>query len=117
MANIVKQLKPEDFEVNEKDRNVTLTEVGISHVEAMLGQPLLDPDRPEDLTPEQARLTGFLEQALRAQYLFHRNKDYLVQGGKVVIVDEFTGRSNARPPLERWSASGGRSQGRREGRA
>jgi len=100
MANIVKQLKPEDFEVNEKDRNVTLTEVGISHVEAMLGQTLLDPDRPEDLTPEQARLTGYLEQALRAQYLFHRNKDYLVQGGKVVIVDEFTGRLM---PGRRWS--------------
>jgi preprotein translocase subunit SecA len=77
-----------------------LTEVGISHVEALLGQTLLDPDRPEDLTPEQARLTGFLEQALRAQYLFHRNKDYLVQGGKVVIVDEFTGRQM---PGRRWS--------------
>jgi preprotein translocase subunit SecA len=100
MSNIVKQLKLEDFEVNEKDRNVSMTEVGISHVEALLGQPLLDPDRPEDLTPEQARLTGFLEQSLRAQYLFHRNKDYLVQGGKVVIVDEFTGRQM---PGRRWS--------------
>jgi preprotein translocase subunit SecA len=100
MANIVKQLKSEDYEVSEKDRNVSLTEVGISHVEALLGQPLLDPDRPEDLTPEQARLTGYLEQALRAQYLFHRNKDYLVQGGKVVIVDEFTGRQM---PGRRWS--------------
>ncbi len=100
MANIVKQLKPEDYEVSEKDRNVSLTEVGISRVESLLGQPLLDPDRPEDLTPEQARLTGFLEQSLRAQYLFHRNKDYLVQGGKVVIVDEFTGRQM---PGRRWS--------------
>jgi preprotein translocase subunit SecA len=100
MANIVKQLRSEDFEVDEKNRNVSLTEVGISHVEALLGQPLLDPDRPEDLTPEQARLTGFLEQSMRAQYLFHRNKDYLVQGGKVVIVDEFTGRQM---PGRRWS--------------
>ena len=100
MAQIVKQLKPEDYEVNEKDRAVSLTEVGIGHVETMLGQPLMDPDRPEDVTPEQARLTGYLEQALRAQYLFHRNKDYLVQGGKVVIVDEFTGRLM---PGRRWS--------------
>jgi preprotein translocase subunit SecA len=100
MANIVKQLKAEDYEVNEKDRNVSLTEVGISHVEALLGVTLLDPDRPEDLTPEQAQLTGFLEQALRAQFLFHRNKEYLVQGGKVVIVDEFTGRLM---PGRRWS--------------
>ena len=92
MAQIVRQIKPEYVEVNEKDRNVSLTEAGIALVEQMLGQPLMDPDRPEDLTPEQARLSGFLEQALRAQFLFHRNKEYLVQGGKVVIVDEFTGR-------------------------
>ena len=100
MAQIVKQLRPEDYEVSEKDRAVNLTEVGMGHVESMLGQPLLDPDRPEDLTPEQARLTGYLEQALRSQTLFHRNKDYLVQGGKVIIVDEFTGRLM---PGRRWS--------------
>jgi preprotein translocase subunit SecA len=100
MAQIVKQLKEEDYEVNEKDRSVNLTEVGVSHVEALLGQPIMDPDRPEDVTPEQARLTGYLEQAMRAQHLFKRNKDYLVQGGKVVIVDEFTGRLM---PGRRWS--------------
>ena len=100
MALVVKQLRPEDYEMDEKNRSVTLTEIGVSRVESILGVPLLDPDRPEDLTPEQARLTGYLEQALRAQYLFHRNKDYLVQGGKVVIVDEFTGRLM---PGRRWS--------------
>jgi preprotein translocase subunit SecA len=100
MAQIVKQLRPEDYEVNEKERNVSITEVGMAHVEQMLGQPLMDPDRPEDVTPEQARLRGHLEQALRAQFVFHRNKDYLVQGGKVVIVDEFTGRLM---PGRRWS--------------
>jgi len=100
MAQIVKQLKEEDYEVNEKDRAVNLTEVGVSHVEALLGQPIMDPDRPEDVTPEQARLTGYLEQAMRAQHLFKRNKDYLVQGGKVVIVDDFTGRLM---PGRRWS--------------
>ncbi len=100
MAQLVKQLKPEDYEASEKDRNVALTEIGIAHVEQLLGQPLQDPDRPEDVTPEQARLLGYLEQALRAQYLFKRNKDYLVQAGKVVIVDEFTGRLM---PGRRWS--------------
>ena len=100
MALVVKQLKPEDFEVNEKDRAVNVTEVGLAHAEQLIGQPLMDPDRPEDVTPEQAHLTGFLEQAMRAQYLFHRNKDYLVQGGKVIIVDEFTGRLM---PGRRWS--------------
>jgi len=100
MAQVVKQLKPEDYEVDEKSRTVSLTEVGVAHVESILGLQLLDPDRPEDLTPEQARLTGYLEQALRAQFLFFRNKDYLVQAGKVVIVDEFTGRLM---PGRRWS--------------
>ncbi len=100
MAQIVKQLVPEDYEVSEKDKTVTLSEIGLAHVEELLGTPLRDPERPEDITPEQARLLGFLEQALRAQYLFHRNKDYIVQDGEVVIVDEFTGRLM---PGRRWS--------------
>ena len=100
MSNVVKQLKPEDYEVSEKDRNVSITEIGLARVEQILGQPLMDPDRPEDVTPQQARLRGYLEQALRAQFLFKRNKEYLVQAGKVVIVDDFTGRLM---PGRRWS--------------
>ncbi|HEX5810148.1 MAG TPA: hypothetical protein VFY25_15875, partial [Anaerolineales bacterium] len=100
MAQVVKQLRPEDYELNEKDRNVSITEVGLARVEQLLGQPLMDPDRPEDVSPQQARLRGHLEQALRAQFVFKRNKDYLVQAGKVVIVDEFTGRLM---PGRRWS--------------
>jgi preprotein translocase subunit SecA len=100
MAQIVKALRPEDYEINEKDRTVTLTEIGEGHIEELLEMPLRDPERPEDVTPEQARLMGYLEQALRAQYLYKRNKDYLVQAGKVIIVDEFTGRMM---PGRRWS--------------
>lgn len=100
MAKVVKQLSPEDYEVNEKDRNVSITEIGLARVEQIIGQPLMDPDRPEDVTPEQARVRGYLEQALRAQYLFRRNKEYLVQAGKVVIVDDSTGRLM---PGRRWS--------------
>ena len=100
MAQIVKNLNPEDYEISERDRTVTLTEIGETHVESLLDKPLRDPERPEDITPEQARLLGYLEQALRAQYLYHRNKEYIVQGGKVVIVDEFTGRMM---PGRRWS--------------
>ncbi|MBN2388718.1 MAG: hypothetical protein JXB85_17000 [Anaerolineales bacterium] len=100
MAQLVRQLNPEDYEVSEKDRAVSLTEIGTVHVEQLLGQPLRDLERPEDVTPEQARLLGFLEQGLRAQHLFRRGKDYLVQGGKVIIVDEFTGRLM---PGRRWS--------------
>ena len=100
LAEVARRLNPEDVEVNEKDRSVTLTEIGEAHIEHLLGEPLKDPERPEDISPEQARLLGFIEQALRAQYLFKRNKDYLVQGGQVVIVDEFTGRLM---PGRRWS--------------
>ncbi len=100
LAQVVRQLRSEDYELNERDRNITLTEIGEIHVEDLLGVALRDPDRPEDVTNEQARLLGFLEQALRAQFLFKRNKDYLVQAGKVVIVDEFTGRLM---PGRRWS--------------
>lgn len=100
MSQVVRALNPEDYEVNEKDHQVSLTEIGEAHVEEILNQPLRNPDRPEDITPEQARLLGYLEQALRAQHLFRRNKDYIVQGGKVIIVDEFTGRLM---PGRRWS--------------
>ncbi|MEN9563239.1 MAG: putative preprotein translocase SecA subunit [Chloroflexota bacterium] len=100
MAQIVKQLKPEDYEMEEKSRSINLTEIGMSRVESLLGIQLLDPNRPEEPNPEQARLLGYLQQALRAQFLFQRNKDYLVQAGKVVIVDESTGRLM---PGRRWS--------------
>jgi len=101
MAQIVRRLKPgEDVEINERDRTVTLTEIGEAKVEDALGMPLRDPERPEDLTPEQEQIWGYLEQALRAQFLFKKNKDYIVQGGKVIIVDEFTGRLM---PGRRWS--------------
>ncbi len=100
MATVVKRLKAEDYEISIRDRNITLTPLGEMHVEELLGQPLGDPDNPEDITPEQARLLGYLEQALRAEFIFKKNKDYLVQAGKVVIIDDFTGRLM---PGRRWS--------------
>lgn len=100
MAGVVRQLRPEDYEVNEKEKNALLTELGEARVEELLGLALRDPERPEDVTPEQARLLGYLEQAMRAQFLFRRNKDYLVQANKVIIIDEFTGRLMAG---RRWS--------------
>ncbi len=100
LSQVARALREEDYEINERDRQVSLTEVGTAHVEELLDMTLGDPERPEDITPEQARVLGYLEQALKAQFLFRRNKDYIVQGGKVVIVDEFTGRLM---PGRRWS--------------
>ena len=101
MAQVVKRLKPgEDVEINEKDNTVVLTELGEARVEEMLGMPLRDPERPEDLTPDQERIWGYLEQALRAQFLFKRDKHYVVMNRQVIIVDEFTGRLM---PGRRWS--------------
>jgi preprotein translocase subunit SecA len=92
MNRVVEALQPEDYEINEKDRTVSLTEIGIMHAESLLGRLLRNPEDPEAYTYEQARDLGFLEQALRAHFLFHRNKDYVVQRNAVIIVDEFTGR-------------------------
>ncbi len=100
MAQIVGKLNIDDVEVYEKDRSVSLTEIGETHIEELLGMPLRDPERPEDITPEQAHIMGYLEQSLRARYLFHSNKDYLKINNKIIIVDEFTGRQM---PGRRWS--------------
>ncbi len=99
-AKVVRQLTPDHFEIDERNRSIALNEMGEATIERLLRTPLRDPDRPEDLTPEQARLLGHIEQAMRAEFLFKRNKDYLVQNGKIIIVDEHTGRMM---PGRRWS--------------
>lgn len=100
MARVVKQLRPEDYEIDERNRSISLTEIGETRAEQILGVALRDPERPEDITPEQARWLGYLQQALNAEYIYKRNKDYVVQGRKVIIVDHFTGRLM---PGRRWS--------------
>ena len=99
-AQIVRQLRPGDYEIDEKHRTVHLTDSGYDRIEQLIGKPLFDPERPEELTPEQMKMIHHLEQALKAQFLYHRNRDYIVQGRQVVIIDEFTGRLM---PDRRWS--------------
>ncbi len=77
--------KGTDYEVNEKDRNVTLTEDGVHHIEKLLKIENLYDNRNFDTV-------HYVNQALRAHCLFTRDVDYIVKDGKVVIVDEFTGR-------------------------
>jgi preprotein translocase subunit SecA len=62
--------------------------------------PLIDPHRPEEASLEQRHLLGHLEQALRARFLYERDREYVIQDHKVVIVDEFTGRMM---PGRRWT--------------
>lgn len=92
--NVVKGLKREtDYTVDEKSRQVDLTEEGTSKVEKALNlENLYD--------PTQLKYLHHVNQSLKAHSLFHRDVDYMLQDGKVVIVDEFTGRLM---PGRRWS--------------
>ncbi|NLM95363.1 MAG: DEAD/DEAH box helicase, partial [Firmicutes bacterium] len=85
-ARLVPRLKPgEDYTVDEKARSVALTEDGWARVEGILGI--------DDIHDQSHfELTHYIQQALRAHTLFKRDRDYVVKEGKVIIVDEFTGR-------------------------
>lgn len=85
-ARTVKQLKTSDYEVDEKRKTVILTDKGVDKIEKILGIDNI-------YASENIRTIYHLEQALRAQTLFKRDKDYVVSNeGEIVIVDEFTGR-------------------------
>ena len=85
-ARIAHKLRPElDYELDEKERNVILTDAGLAKVEVETGI--------ENIYDEaNYQYVHYMEQALRAQVLFHRDRDYLRQGQRIVLVDEFTGR-------------------------
>ncbi|MEN6605760.1 MAG: preprotein translocase subunit SecA [Bryobacteraceae bacterium] len=82
-----------DYTVDEKHRSAALTEEGVLKVEKLLGVTNL-------YDPENIELNHHVQQGLKAHVLFHKDKDYLVKDGEVVIVDEFTGRIM---PGRRWS--------------
>ncbi|MGO9045270.1 MAG: preprotein translocase subunit SecA [Xanthobacteraceae bacterium] len=84
-------LDKSDYEVDEKQRTVTLTEAGMERMEqALRGADLLKSDSLYDV--ENVSVVHHVNQALRAHKLFQRDKDYIVRNGEVVIIDEFTGR-------------------------
>jgi preprotein translocase subunit SecA len=85
-AELVEQLEPkEDFNVDEKMRSATLTDGGIKKMEKLLGI--------DNIYAEGGMtMAHHMEQALRAKALFKRDRDYVVENGEVIIVDEFTGR-------------------------
>lgn len=85
-AKITAKLVPDDYILDEKRRSVSLTDQGIEKVQKMLGVKNL-------YTPEHVRSVYHLDQALRAETIFKRDKDYVVTNdGEVIIVDEHTGR-------------------------
>jgi preprotein translocase subunit SecA len=92
-ARLVPRLKAEeDYIVDEKFKQVAITEAGTDKMESWLGV--------ENMFADDFSLARHLEQALKAQVLYQRDRDYVVKDGEVVIVDEFTGRLM---PGRRWS--------------
>ena len=93
-ARIIPKLKEkDDYEIDEKMRVVTLTESGINKIEKILGMGNIYEEKG-------IKYLHHLEQALRAEVLFKRDRDYVVKDGEVIIIDEFTGRLM---PGRRWS--------------
>ncbi|MDB5165403.1 MAG: secA [Candidatus Saccharibacteria bacterium] len=85
-AKVAAKLVPDDFILDEKRRSVSLSDTGVEKVQKLLGIKNL-------YTPDYVRSVYHLDQALRAQTLFKRDKDYVVtSAGEVIIVDEHTGR-------------------------
>lgn len=88
---LIPLLKPEHYEKDEKQRTVTLTESGTTYMEQLLRDAgLLTSGNMYDASNVQ--LIHHIDQALRAHTMFQRDVDYIVKNGKVVIIDEFTGR-------------------------
>ncbi len=88
---IIPHLTEEDYELEEKHKSITLTEEGQEHVENLLKEHgILQNGGMYDM--ENISLVHHVNQALRAHKLFTHDKDYIVQDGKVILIDEFTGR-------------------------
>tara|TARA_B100001741_G_scaffold250980_1_gene212736 strand:+ start:2460 stop:5006 length:2547 start_codon:yes stop_codon:yes gene_type:complete len=88
---LVKQLKDNDYEIDEKDKNVILTNNGINNVEKIFSNAgILKNNNFYD--PENLTLVHHVNQALRANHLFEKGKDYIVKEGSLKIIDELTGR-------------------------
>ena len=79
-----KLVKNKDFSVDEKDKNIQLTEKGVNHIQEMMGIT--------NLYGEHADWVHFFDNSLRAWYLYEKDVDYIVRDGEIVIVDENTGR-------------------------
>ena len=87
----IKKLSPEDYEIDEKDKNILLTNKGINNVEEIFSNAgILKNNNFYD--PENLGLVHHVNQSLRANHLFEKGKDYIVKDGTLKIIDELTGR-------------------------
>ena len=88
---LIKQLKKDDFEIDEKDKNILLTNNGINNVERIFSNAgILKNNNFYD--PENLALVHHVNQALRANHLFEKGRDYIVKDNNLKIIDELTGR-------------------------
>jgi len=88
---LIKNLKKEDFEIDEKDKNILLTNQGIDNIEKILSDAeILKNNNFYD--PDNLHLVHHVNQALRANYLYLNGRDYIVKDRQVIIIDEQTGR-------------------------
>jgi len=88
---LIKNLKQNDFEIDEKDKNILLTNEGINHVEKIFSNAgILKNNNFYD--PENLNLVHHVNQALRANHLFEKGRDYIIQEKSLKIIDELTGR-------------------------
>ena len=88
---LTKNLIKDDYEVDEKDKNVLLTNNGINNVEKIFSKAAILKNN-NFYDPENLSLVHHVNQALRANHLFQKGKDYIVQDGMIKIIDELTGR-------------------------
>jgi len=87
----INKLQKKDFEVDEKNKNAILTDVGIDKIEKLsMNEGVLKNNNFYD--PQNLNLVHHINQALRANFLFNKDVDYIVRENKVQIIDEFTGR-------------------------
>ncbi len=88
---LVKNLNDKDYEIDEKDKNILLTNEGINNVEKIFSNAgILKNNNFYD--PENLHLVHHVNQALRANHLFEKGKDYIVRDESLKIIDELTGR-------------------------
>ena len=89
---LIPRLTDEDFTLDEKARQVTYTDDGNEHIEQLLQEAGILPEGQSLYDPESTTIVHHANQGLRAHKMLHKDQNYIVRDGKIVLIDEFTGR-------------------------